>query len=148
MKKTIIIATVVILTGLMLTGCCQKCRRNKQIAMRPIQGTVWHLTQFNGEEVDAPDKYEITFGADGRASGIGECNRFFGAYEVISDAGSIKMGPIGSTMMACPGMELEMQFFQILEKVHLYQFEGDNLYLFVDNKVAAVLAPTDKAVEK
>lgn len=148
MKKTIIITAIALFAGILLTGCCQKCRKNKLASMRPIQGTVWQLTELDGEKVNAVDNYEITFLADGRVVGIGECNRFFGKYEIFSEAGSIKISPVGSTMMACPNMELETQFFRQLEKIHLYQFEADNLYMFIDNKIAAKFIPTDKPIEE
>lgn len=147
MKKTIIIATVAILGGLLLTGCCQKCRKSREAATRPIQGTVWHLIQFDGQPIDAPDKYELTFLTDGRIAGIGECNRFFGPYQVINANGGIKIGPVASTMMACLDPNMESQFFQMLEKVHLYQLDDKNLYLFVDNKIKAVFEPSGKPIE-
>ena len=60
MKRTITIAAVALLAGILLTGCCQKCRKSREAATRPIQGTVWHLVEFDGKPVDAPDKYEPT----------------------------------------------------------------------------------------
>lgn len=147
MKKTITIVAVACIAGLLLTGCCHKCRDSKEAAAKPLQGTVWHLIQFDGEAIDAPDRYELTFLGDGRAVGVGECNRFFGAYEVLNANGSIKMGPMGTTMMACPEPNIEREFMQMLENVHLYQFEGANLYLFVGNKIKAVFEPSGKPVE-
>lgn len=148
MKKIIIITALALAAGVLLAGCCSTCRKNKTATMRPIEGVVWHLIQFNGEPVNAPDKYEMSFFNDGRVAGIGECNRFFGKYELVNANGSIKMGPMGSTMMACPENGIETPFLQMLEKVHLYQFENENLYLFVDNKVAAVFEPTNKKIEE
>ncbi len=147
MKRSILIATGVILTGLLLTGCCQKCRKSREAATRPIQNVVWHLTQFDGKAVELPDRYELTFGTDGTVTGIGECNRFFGPYEVKDAGGSIKIGPVASTMMACPDMDFETQFFRMFDAVHLYQLDETHLYLFVDNKIKAVFEQLDKPVE-
>lgn len=147
MKRNLFITATLLLAGLMLTGCCQKCRKSREAATRPIQNVVWHLTQFNGEEVNRPDRYELTFGVDGNITGIGECNRFFGGYEVKDAAGSIKIGPVASTMMACPDMDLETEFFRMFDSVHLYQLDEKNLYLFVDNKIVAVFEQLDKPVE-
>lgn len=146
MKKTIFIAAAAIVGALLLSGCCQKCRKSREAATRPIQGTVWHLIQLDGQPIYAPDKYELTFLADGRIAGIGECNRFFGPYQVLNANGEIKIGPVASTMMACLDPNSETQFFQTLEKVHLYQLDDKNLYLFVDNKIKAVFEPSGKAV--
>lgn len=145
MKRTITIAAVALLAGILLTGCCQKCR---EAATRPIQGTVWHLVEFDGKPVDAPDKYELSFLADGRVAGIGECNRFFGPYQVVNANGGIKIGPVASTMMACLDPNIETEFFRMFENVHLYQLDEKNLYLFVDNKIKAVFEPTDKPVDE
>ncbi len=142
-----IIAAVALLAGVLLAGCCQKCRKSREAATRPIQGIVWHLVEFNGKPVDASDRYELSFLADGRVAGIGECNRFFGPYQVLNANGSIKIGPVASTMMACPEPNIETEFLQMFENVHLYQIDGQNLYLFVGNKIKAVFEPTDKPVD-
>ena len=63
-----IIAAVALLAGVLLAGCCQKCRKSREAATRPIQGIVWHLVEFNGKPVDASDRYELSFLADGRVS--------------------------------------------------------------------------------
>ena len=135
--------------------CCdsnRKCRRgrrkSREAATRPIQGTVWHLVEFDGKPVDAPDKYELSFLADGRVAGIGECNRFFGPYQVVNANGGIKIGPVASTMMACLDPNIETEFFRMFENVHLYQLDEKNLYLFVDNKIKAVFETTDKPVDE
>lgn len=125
----------------MLAGCCQKCRKAREAAVRPIQGVVWHLVEFNGDPVDASGRYELSFLADGQIAGIGECNRFFGPYEVTNANGGIKIGPVVSTMMACLEPNIEAEFFRMFEQVHLYQFDGSDLYLFVDNKAMAVFEP-------
>ncbi len=147
MKRIITIAALALVAGALLTGCCQKCRKSREAATRPLQGTVWHMIQFDGREINAPDSYELTFFNDGRIAGVGDCNRFFGTYEVLNANGSIKMSPVGSTMMACPDLETESAFLKMFENVHLYQFDGKNLYLFVDNKIKAIFEPTDKPVD-
>ncbi len=50
-------------------------------------------------------------------------------------------------MMACPEPNIETEFLQMFENVHLYQLDGQNLYLFVGNKIKAVFEPTDKPVD-
>lgn len=42
----------------------------------------------------------LEIGADGRISGSGGCNRYFGTATVAGEA--ISFGPIGTTQMACP----------------------------------------------
>ena len=148
MKRTIIIAAVALLAGALLTGCCQKCRKSREAAARPIQGIVWHLVEFDGKAVDAPDKYELSFLADGRVAGIGECNRFFGSYQVTNANGGIKIGPVGSTMMACLDPNIETEFFRMFENVHLYHLDDQHPYLFVENKIKAVFEPHERPLEE
>ena len=46
---------------------------------------------------------------ENRFAGVGACNRLMGKYET-TDKGALRIGPIASTMMACPGMEQEDAF--------------------------------------
>lgn len=147
MKRTILIAAAMLVAGTALAGCCNKCRKAREAAEKPLQGVVWHLVRFDGQAVDAPGRYEVSFLADGNVAGIGECNRFFGTYQVLDAGGSIKFGPFGMMRMACPNDTFESEFVRIFEDVHLYQFDDKYLYLFVGNKVRAVFEPLDKPVE-
>ena len=146
--RTLKLITIAALAGFLMVGCCSKCRKARENATRPLQGTVWHLIQMDGKTVDAPDKYEITFFNNGRVGGIGECNRYFGTYEVLNANGGIRMSKMASTMMACLNPNMEYEFMQMLEEVHLYQFDASNLYLFVDGKLKAVFEPTAKPVNE
>ncbi len=57
---------------------------------------------------------------ENRINGLGGCNHFFGA---LSQTGSeISFSNIGATKMACPKLELESTFFQMLEKTKSYAF--------------------------
>ena len=85
------------------------------------------------------DSFTITFSSkDSTIAGVGACNRFFGKFEVEScEKIDIKMG--GSTMMACPNMEFEQPFFQVLEDADAYKFDDKftELKLLKDGKVSA-----------
>ena len=48
------------------------------------------------------------------------------------------MGPIASTMMACPGMEREHAFAQALEATTHYDMDGPMLLLLSDGELRAV----------
>ncbi|MBK9738997.1 MAG: META domain-containing protein [Actinobacteria bacterium] len=49
-------------------------------------------------------KQTITFDAKGRVFGDSGCNRFTGGYTVKGD--SITIGPLASTLMACPDRQM------------------------------------------
>ena len=140
--KKIVLFTVLILSVVTLTGCCQKCRKSREAATRPIQNIVWHLVQFQGEPVNVEGHFEILFAADGTVSGVGACNRFFGTYNVPNPNGVISIGNLAVTKMMCPDIDLETRFINAMQRVHLYQFDDKCLYLFVDNKIVAVFEPS------
>lgn len=139
MKNVIKLLAVAGLLGIVLTGC-NKAGKQKSAAAgndARLENVVWQLIQLNGTELSKPDKYEVTFAA-GRATGIGECNRFFGPYELLSNPGTIKMGNMASTMMACLGEHRESEFLNMFGEVNTYQFDGNKLYFFTGSQPKAV----------
>jgi heat shock protein HslJ len=79
---------------------------------------------------EGEDKPFIQFGSNGRVSGNAGCNRFTGAYEAAED-GSIKIGPLAATRMACPEAEMatEAKFLADLDAVRRFQRDGARLSL-------------------
>ncbi len=76
----------------------------------------------------------ITFAKDGSVYGDSGCNRFTGTYKVKGDR--IKIGPLASTMMACPEpqMSAEMTFLTRLQAAVSYR---------ATSRVLKVFAPKD-----
>ncbi len=96
-----------------------------------LEGTLWALESYqnaDGETVDAlPNSGARAEFENGEVSGTSGCNRFFGAYEVDGD--SISIGPLGSTLMACPGplMDQEFGFMTSFQSAATYEISGDTL---------------------
>jgi heat shock protein HslJ len=96
-----------------------------------LEGTIWALESYqnaDGETVDAlPDSGAGADFENGEVSGTSGCNRFFGSYEVDGD--SISIGPLGSTLMACPGplMDQEIGFMTSFQSAATYEISGDTL---------------------
>ncbi|MFM8322209.1 MAG: META domain-containing protein [Chloroflexota bacterium] len=88
-----------------------------------LAGPLWMLLGFgdagNPTVVETGVTVTAQFGPDGALNGFGGCNTFFGSYELTGD--TIKIGPLGSTMMACEqGMNQEtlvMSALQMATKV-------------------------------
>lgn len=122
----------------LVTGCCA-CRSYQQKTRRPLIGTQWQLIQLNGKPIPAePGKFSITLlEEDHRLTGIGACNRLSGFYEQGEDR-AIKLGPLASTMMACPGMEREHEFNAAIESATHYDMDGPMLLLLSDGELRAV----------
>ncbi len=100
-----------------------------------------------------PEKYTITFRADGTLSGKADCNNFTGTYS--QDSGfSIKLG--ASTMAACPEGSMEQQYLQLLSSIAaggpdgqgnlaLETAGGEQRMLFKNGGAAAPAAPAPTA---
>ena len=119
-------------------GCC-KCRSYQKKNRRPLIGTEWQLIQLDGRAVKPEEgKFYVMFLAEeNRFAGVGACNRLMGKYET-TDKGALRIGPIASTMMACPGMEQEDAFTKALEATTHYDMDGPMLLLLGDGELKAV----------
>jgi heat shock protein HslJ len=74
-------------------------------------------------EFDISDTPSMTIGDDGRASGFGGVNRWFGSVNLREvGSGIFEFGPVGSTMMAGPpaAMALERDFLSALDAVQAF----------------------------
>jgi heat shock protein HslJ len=58
--------------------------------------------------------------------GNGSCNNIFGPYE-LKEGSRISFGNTASTMMACPDMEMEMAFLEILRQADNYSVTDSTL---------------------
>ena len=61
-------------------------------------------------------------------TGNGGCNSFHGDYEF--EANKLSFGKLASTVMACPDMELERQFYDALERVTRFSITGSWLVFY------------------
>jgi heat shock protein HslJ len=83
-------------------------------AANPIDlaGTEWGLAVDVGKAARF-----IQFRSDGSVTGSSGCNRFTGKY--AQDGGTLTMGPLATTRMACPPqiMQREQEFLALLGKI-------------------------------
>ena len=136
MKKTIFAALVCAM--FLVVGCCA-CRSAQKNA-KPLQGTEWHLVQFEGQDVNLPiNSFNLILGQGGEISGVGACNRLLGQYTTTENYG-INLGQVGTTMMLCPENEaLEAKFVQMLGGITHYDIDGDKLVLIQQGVIKAIL---------
>jgi len=107
----------------------------------PLDGTSWDL--FAYRKTTPIDGTLITAEfVDGMVAGSSGCNSYSGAYKV--DGGTIEIGPIAMTEMACmdPGgvMDQELYYLEFLAAVSRIQFVDDQLQLF-DGHEALTFVP-------
>jgi heat shock protein HslJ len=134
--KNIIYFALSLLT--ILPGCIRSTK-SKEIGIGVSYETIitdkyWKLLQLKGKTIAAVEGQvkEPGFfldGKDKKISGNGGCNTFFGTYS-LSEGSRISFSEIGSTKMACPDMDTESHFLQVLSETDNYALWGDTLVLY------------------
>ena len=98
--------------------------------------TYWRLVELDGEPATAAEGQKEPhirlMPEEGRVTGSGGCNNMMGSHEL--DGTHLTIGPMASTMMACPeGMDQEHAFGQALDATVGYLITGETLQLW-DNE--------------
>jgi len=109
-----------------------------------LTGTTWKLLSIESmapnEEpsttIDNPSKFTVTFGDDGRAGFLINCNRGNSTWKVEgagADSGSLSFGPIAVTRMACPNPTEDAKVTAALGRVRSYLLgKDDDLHLSLE----------------
>ncbi len=102
----------------------------------------WELeTLSSPDAADLPRperKITIEFTA-GRVNGCAGVNRFFGSY--LLNGETIRLGPIGTTMMAGPGLEYERQVLAVLNQTDRVAIESTSLCFYRGDELLATFKP-------
>lgn len=107
-----------------------------------LAGSDWRPNFLSETDLPAGIHMTVHFGPDGKITGSGGCNQFFGAYAISGN--TIKIGPIASTRKGCPGViGVEAAFFATLEIAKSFTQEGKTLVLF--DVTGAKIAQFDRA---
>lgn len=104
-------------TSLDLTGKC-------------ILNTRWRLVEIFGKPVAGNERFPFILIDDKeeRISGFGGCNSISGSYELRA-GNRIRFTNMATTMMACPDMDAEQEFFNVLDMTDNFACDGKNLFL-------------------
>ncbi len=94
-----------------------------------LTGSEWLLEDLAGGGVMDNVQATLAFPEAEKVSGNGSCNRFFGPAKI--DVDLIKLGPLGSTRMACPEavMNQETQFLNALQAAERFEWKDPYLLL-------------------
>jgi putative lipoprotein len=105
-----------------------------------LVGVEWVATDIDDAPAAAGVRSTLTFGADGRVTGKGGCNSYFGTYKLDDDDG-LAISAIGSTKMACPGPQMtqETKFLSILGGATKFAFEDDGALVVMAGEDQSVL---------
>jgi putative lipoprotein len=98
-----------------------------------LENTNWNLTRVGDKDVAGSDSQRTPYifldPAGNHVSGSGGCNRLSGTYHL--DKQTIRFGPTGLTMMACPqGMDLEKDFMEALGETRRWKIRGNELEFY------------------
>lgn len=91
----------------------------------PLTRGEWRLQDLNARGVVAESVVTVRFGADGRASGRGGCNRWSGAWR--REKAALTLTELASTRTACAAAltRQEIAFLSALQEASGYRIAGD-----------------------
>ena len=105
------------------------CRSSKDAATLSSINGEWNIIEINGAAVVPAPNQEFPFiGFDtntGKVFGNSGCNRMMGSFDVNAKPGTIDLGAMASTRMACPDMSGERELLQALDKVVRFDAVGE-----------------------
>ena len=131
-------ASLILVTCIML---CAGCAHTGPPGDTPFLDTTWKLVELGNEPIQPSGSGvpHIRFETD-RVSGNDGCNNFFGGY--ARDGNKLTFGLLGSTRMACPGIDgFDTAFQKMLSLTSSYRITGDRLALHgSDGQVASFRA--------
>jgi heat shock protein HslJ len=93
-------------------------------------GKVWHWADgYAGRDSQspAPDRYTLELAPNGRLLVRADCNRGTGAYRI--GAGTLAIGPLATTRMACPPGSLDARYLGDLQRAAGFFVEGGQLFI-------------------
>ncbi len=133
LKKTMMVLT----TSIILLSCSSSKKIPGQNGATdtdsPITETYWKLTELLGKPVtttaDMTSEMHLMLKAkDSRIQGNGCCNTLMGSY-TLQAGNRLAFSKLASTMMACPNMDPEKEFMEMLSMVDNYAIKGKVLSL-------------------
>jgi len=100
---------------------------------------IWVLEAIEDKTVEKPNEndrmkspsIEINL-TEMRIMGTDGCNNFHGSIKNIGED-ELKFGPIATTMMMCPEMEVPNKFNMAINKISKYKIENLKLYFYDEN---------------
>lgn len=129
------------------------CASTKNAATLSSINGEWNIIEVNGTAVvPAPGQEFPYIGFDtkaGKVFGNSGCNRMMGSFDVNAKPGTIDLGALASTRMACPDMTVENNVLSALNKVKKYKKLGkENIALCGASNRPIVVLQKKESVSK
>lgn len=120
----------VVIAGLLASACAAT---GSTPATTDLAGTRWLAEDIDARGVMDGAQSTLSFDGDGRVAGSGGCNRYFGQAQ--RDGSRLRLGPLGSTMMACPEavMDQERRFLAALEASEAWRIDTTTGLLYLSD---------------
>jgi heat shock protein HslJ len=123
-----------LILGALLAGCSAGPSEHAPVRNRApeaVTGKVWQwertVTPVESVESPAPDRYTLDLAPNGRLLVRADCNGGTGVYRI--GAGTIAIGPIATTRMACAPGSLDARYLRDLQRAAAFFVEGGNLFI-------------------
>lgn len=105
-----------------------------------LSGKDWKLVMLDGEKVVIDSEMgspHVKFENTERISGNLGCNNFGGSYK--AEGNQISFSKITATQMACPNLNVEQSFLEILNTATSFRISNDTLVLNNETKEAKLV---------
>ena len=116
---------VTLTAGLALATCASAAADTT-----PLTDTGWQLVSIDSADgptpVEGSSTFTVTFGADGHAAFLLDCNRGSGSWQA-TDSGTLSFGPIAVTLMMCPQPSLDTRVAVALSGVGGWRIDDGQL---------------------
>jgi uncharacterized protein len=117
-----------------------RCQKKHDPSETSLIGTVWELVGIQSMDdaqgktrIEHPERFTVSFAADGRANFRIDCNRGTATWKAAPSAesasGTLEFGPLATTKMMCPPGSHDQMVMRDLPYVRSYLFKDGRLYL-------------------
>lgn len=127
-------ARLAVILGALVAGCGAAPGNgalSRDRAPGAVTGKIWQwertVTPVETVESPAPDRYTLELAPNGRLLVRADCNRGTGSYRI--GTGTIALGPIATTRMACPPGSLDARYLGDLQRATAFFVERGNLFI-------------------
>lgn len=115
--------------SLILLSILTTCFKDETVSGQTEGADVWILDRMN--ETPIATLVTIEFPKEGEIIGHAPCNSYFG--EQTAPLPWFEIKEIGATKMACPTLDLEVQYFKLLQEMTTAEISQDMLILRSDD---------------
>lgn len=113
---------------------CGTGNKEKETDLKTIHKK-WELSILDGEQITVTPPIYIDLTDNNNVSGFIGCNRLIGSYAIENES-QIKFSQLGTTLMACPEseMELESQVLELLNTADNFTIDNGKLMLNIGRR--------------